>query len=92
MKTCRYILEDQSRDTYQNIKFSKAKIPNAQSVIIVSDAFHLARGVLLAKREGFKKVYWAAPSQTTYRPGELVFYYVREMFAIIAYVPKFVRG
>ncbi len=86
------ILEDKSVDTYQNIKFSKAEIPNAQSVIIVSDSFHLARGSLMAMREGFAHVYWASPNPDYYTKSELAFYYFREMVAMIDYIPKFIKG
>ncbi len=86
------ILEEESHTTYENIKNSKVKIPHAKSIIIVSDAFHLARAVLLAKREGFGPVYWAAPKASYYHFGEVSFYYMREMFAMIEYVPKFIKG
>lgn len=86
------ILEDQSHDTYENIKNSKLKIPNAQSIIIVSDDYHLARAVLMAKREGFKNVSWSSPKPYYYKTSELAFYYLREMVAMIDYIPKFIRG
>ncbi len=86
------ILEDQSGDTYENIKNSKAKISDAQSVIIVSDSFHLARAVLMAKREGFNHVYWSSPKPYYYDKNQLGFYYFREIVAIIDYIPKFIFG
>lgn len=86
------ILDENSHSTYENIKDSKALIPQAQSVIIVSDSFHLARGVLLAKRAGFNHVYWSSPSQSYYSVHDLVFYYLREMAAMVEYVPKFIHG
>lgn len=86
------ILEQDSHDTYANIFNSKRKLPDAESVIIVSDEFHLARAVLLAKRAGFAQVYWAAPNPEYYSQNELRFYYVREFFALLAYIPKFVFG
>ena len=86
------VLEDTSGDTYHNINNSKALIPNAKSVIIVSDGFHLARGVLLAKRAGFSTVSWSSPKPYYYNKKELVFYYFREMVAMIDYIPKFIRG
>jgi hypothetical protein len=46
----------------------------------------------MAERLGFKKVYWSAPSPWYYSADELVYYYFREMFAIIDYLPKFVMG
>ena len=61
-----YILEDQSHNTYENIMNTKFKLDtegvSTDSVVIVSDAFHLARGVIMAKRAGFNKVYWSAPN------------------------------
>ncbi len=92
----RYVYEDKSRNTYENIKNSKQKLaevkPEADSVVIVSDAFHLARAVIMAKRAGFETVYWQAPSSGYYQRPELRFYYVREFVAMINYIPKFIFG
>ena len=85
------ILEDQSGNTYENIKNSRAKLPDARSVIIVSDSFHLARGVLLAKKFGFESVSWSSPTESFYRGDELRYYYVREFFALIGYIPRFLE-
>ena len=87
-----YVLEDQSHNTYENILHSKAKVPDADSVIIVSDEFHLARAVLMAKRAGFETVYWDAPEPDYYRNTELRFYYAREFVAMLSYIPKFIFG
>jgi uncharacterized SAM-binding protein YcdF (DUF218 family) len=87
-----YILEDQSHSTYENIRNAKQKLDGKSSVIIVSDQFHLARAVLLAKREGFDHVYWSAPQPSYYRDQELRYYYIRELIAMFSYIPKFVRG
>lgn len=87
-----YILEEQSHNTYDNIKNSKAKLGDKDSVIVVSDAFHLARAVLMAKRAGFETVYWSAPSSGYYRRPELRFYYFRELIAMLNYIPKFISG
>ena len=85
------ILEPDSRSTYDNIENSKKLIPNAHSVIIVSDTFHLARGVAMAHAAGFSNVYWSAPDSPSYYPvSELVFHYFRESVAMIAYIPKFI--
>lgn len=95
-KDVNYILEDQSHNTYDNIRNSKAKLKESgkgtESVIVVSDAFHLARAFLMAKRAGFKDVYWSAPSSDIYPQNELTFYYVREFVAMISYLPKFIFG
>lgn len=92
-----YILEDQSHNTYENIRNSKQKLLEAgqgtdSSVVIVSDEFHLARGVLMAKREGFETVYWKAPEPSYYSVKDLRFYYMREFFAMFSYIPKFIFG
>lgn len=90
------ILEDQSHNTYDNIWLAKQKLkevnPDADSIIIVSDSFHLARAVLLAKRAGFETVYWNSPSSGYYRRDELRYYYFREFIAMINYLPKFIFG
>jgi uncharacterized SAM-binding protein YcdF (DUF218 family) len=86
------ILEPNSNSTYQNFVNSKALIPQVKSIIIVSDSFHLARAVLMAKREGFGPVYWSSPDPVYYNKAELSFYYLREVLAMIDYIPKFIFG
>jgi uncharacterized SAM-binding protein YcdF (DUF218 family) len=86
------ILEKNADSTYGNIVNSKALIPRAKSLIIVSDDFHLARAVLMAKREGFGPIYWSSPKPVYYSSPELAFYFMREMFAMIDYIPKFIFG
>jgi uncharacterized SAM-binding protein YcdF (DUF218 family) len=86
------ILEQDSHNTYENIKNSKAKIPDAKSVILVSDSFHMARAASVAKRDGFQDVYWSSPRPFYYQPHELIFYYFREVVAMISYIPKFVTN
>jgi uncharacterized SAM-binding protein YcdF (DUF218 family) len=88
----KYILEEQSHTTYENIHNSRQKLDGKLSIIIVSDEFHLARAVLIAKREGFANVYWSAPQPTYYSPNELRFYYARELLAMFSYLPKFISG
>lgn len=83
------ILEQESHSTYDNIVNSKKKIPEAKSVIIISDRFHVARGVVMAKAAGFEKVYWASPDPSYYSFRELSQYYLRELVAMFAYIPKF---
>lgn len=85
----RIILEENSHTTFENIENSKKLIPNAKSVIIVSDKYHLARGVLIAKRLGFSSVYWSAPDSGYYPKEELYYHYFRESIALLAYIPKF---
>lgn len=84
------ILEDQSHSTYENLKNTKAKLRDHKSIIIVSDSYHLARAALMAKRMGFGPVYWSSPRPDYYSKKELAFHYLREMAAMIDYIPKFV--
>lgn len=86
------ILEDNSHDTYENIKNTLAKIGKGKSIIVVSDDFHLARAVFMARREGFNPVYWSSPTPVYYDKSEIAFYYMREVFAMIDYIPKFIMG
>lgn len=86
------ILEDQSHSTYENIINTKNKIGSAKKIIIVSDSYHLARGVLMAEREGFHVVSWSAPYAYYYNKSQLLYYYFREISAMIDYIPKFIKG
>jgi len=86
------ILEDKSGNTYENITNTKAILGNGKSLIVVSDDFHLARSSLLAMREGFWPVYWSSPKPYYYDNDELAFYYFREVFAMLDYLPKFIFG
>lgn len=86
------ILEESSRNTFENIRNSKEKIPDAQSVVLVSDEYHLARASLLAWRLGFKQVYWSAPESSFYPKIEIYFHYFREAVALLAYLPRFLFG
>ncbi len=86
------ILEDQSHSTYENIFNSKKLLPESDSVIIISDNFHLARAVLVAKRAGFQDVQWSGPDEKYYSKESSRFYYAREFVAMISYLPKFIFG
>lgn len=91
-----YILEENSHNTYENIKNTKAQLiasgSKTDSIIVVSDSFHLARAFLTAKRAGFKDVYWSAPSSGYYPRDDLRYYYLREFVAMINYLPRFIFG
>ena len=82
--------DDQAGTTYENIQNTKKLLPNAHSLIIVSDSFHLARAVLLAKRAGFEDVYWRSPDQGHYNAVDKRYYYSREFAAMLWYIPKFI--
>jgi vancomycin permeability regulator SanA len=86
------LIDDKSSSTYENIHNTRSLLPEAKSLIIVSDSFHLARAVILAKRAGFKNVYWASPDQGYYSVDDKRYYYFREFLAMIWYLPKFLFG
>ncbi|MEK7618433.1 MAG: YdcF family protein [Patescibacteria group bacterium] len=89
VKPLNLVLDENSHNTFENLRNSKSKLPNAKSVIIVTDKFHLARSVIMAKSLGFEDVYWHSPEGEYYPRNELIYYYAREFAAIIAYLPKF---
>jgi uncharacterized SAM-binding protein YcdF (DUF218 family) len=84
------LLDTKSTDTYQNLSNSRQLIPHARSIVVVSDCYHLARSVAVAKRVGFQTIYWNSPKPTYYSDIDLAHYYVREAVALVAYIPRFV--
>lgn len=80
------ILEPQSHNTNQNLRFSARHLEEAgidikDGVIIVSNGFHLARAKMLAGRIGYENVsVLAAPSSHT--PTRLKMY-IREPIALV---------
>ncbi len=91
-KPLNIILEEDSHSTYENLKNTREKIGKGKSIILISDEFHLARSALLAKRMDFGPVYWSSPNPAYYKKSELVYYFMREVMAMLAYVPKFIFG
>lgn len=83
-------LEEHSANTFENLDNSKKLVPTANRIVIVSDTYHLPRSFLIAKRLGFTDVYWDSPDSGYYKFSELMWYYGREMVAIVAYIPKLV--
>lgn len=59
----RVLLEDQSTTTFENLSFSKELTEGSNSVIIVSNDFHLFRSTIIAERVGFENVY-TLPAKT----------------------------
>ncbi len=53
----RILVEDRSKNTFENLKFTRELIGNEDSILIISSKYHLLRAKLLAKRVGFKEVY-----------------------------------
>jgi len=91
-KPLNLILEENSHTTFENLENSKARLPNVESIIIVTDKYHIARAVLTAKRAGFGTVNWSASEPYYHQIGDEIYYYLREVLAMLAYVPKFVLG
>lgn len=78
-------LEDKSKNTVENIAFAKRILDrmDIQSVIIVSDAYHLPRARLLARRAGLH-VRSASPSLRGARPRTFLKGVIREVPAYLA--------
>lgn len=79
----RLILEDQSTNTYENIEYSKKLMENVDtSVVLVTNHFHVYRGVGVAKKQGLTNVEGlGAPVKWYTIPNQ----YVREAFAVVKY-------
>lgn len=77
----RLILEDRSTSTAENIRFSLKLIESKDMKIgIVTNHYHVFRGVAIARKAGCTRVYGiAAP----YRTRKLFWYIPREILAII---------
>ncbi len=63
------LLEEKSRNTHGNLLFARGLLPDARRVILVTEPFHVARALLLARRVGFPEaVAWAVRSPAWGRP------------------------
>lgn len=77
----RILMEDRSTDTSENIAFSAGLIGSTDvSVGIVTNNFHVFRGVQLARHAGFTRVCGiAAPSDIKFLPNNML----REVFGLL---------
>ncbi|EPY2283213.1 YdcF family protein [Clostridium sporogenes] len=82
------ILEDKSKNTLENIKFSKKKMEdnNLKSSIIVSNKYHLKRAELLCQKEGIKASY-SGVFVKPHMSHEIVGF-LREIPALLVYYVK----
>lgn len=76
----RIAMEDQSKDTAENMKFSKSLIKSGSTVGIVTNGFHLYRSIRLARKAGIDNVSGlAAPVDRLMA----LHYYVREAAGLL---------
>lgn len=80
----RIILEDKSRNTFQNLEFSLQKIKEIDSmdnprILIASNKYHIFRSKILAKRLGM--IPYGLPAKIP--PTIILKSYIREYFAVI---------
>lgn len=63
----RMVLEDQSRDTYENALFTRELVEpqEGETWLLVTSAFHMPRSVMLFRRAGFEIVPWPVDYRTT---------------------------
>lgn len=67
----RLVLEDRSRDTYENALFSKelAKPQPGETWLLVTSAFHMPRSMALFGKAGFAVLPWPVDYRTSGREG-----------------------
>ena len=78
----RIFTESESQNTNQNFMFSKEVIKShnlPESIIVVSNSFHVYRGMLYAKKHGFKHIWCKYPP---FKVSEL-FFWLREIPALL---------
>lgn len=80
----RMLLEEQSANTYENIHYSKELMESPEdSVVLVTNHFHVYRGVGVAKKQGLTNVEGLGAPTKWYTVPNL---YLREAFAVIKYI------
>jgi uncharacterized SAM-binding protein YcdF (DUF218 family) len=85
------LMENQGRDTWENIRGAReaARGRNIESVLIVSDGFHLFRAERMANAVGFDAYTSPAPDSPIRPWSRLeVSYVIRETVAVIVQIPK----
>lgn len=79
----RMILEDESKNTYENIAFSREKLDEQNgNIVLVTNNFHVFRSIRIARKQGLKNVEGLGASVKWYTVPNL---YLREAVAIIKY-------
>lgn len=79
----RMILEEESENTYENIKFSREKIGEQEAdIVLVTNNFHVFRSLRIACRQGLENVEGLGAPVMWYTVPNL---YLREAFAVVKY-------
>jgi len=86
----RIIIEDRSRNTLENIVFSRDLLPPGTPVVLVSDAWHLPRARLVARRLGLSAT-TAHPPLRGARPWPTAKGLAREAVAFLIYLVRPMR-
>lgn len=76
----RLAMEDRSTDTAENLRFSRALIPEGASVGLVTNNFHIFRSLALARKQGWADVH-GVPVSTTLL--SLPHYLMREFVGVV---------
>jgi uncharacterized SAM-binding protein YcdF (DUF218 family) len=81
-------MEDQATSTVENFQYSIALLEEEtgsvpESVGVLSNEFHLFRARLMAKKQGLKPIFVAAPTSNT---GVRIGYTIREIFVLWNYL------
>lgn len=77
-------LEERSKSTWQNLQNSKSLVEDCESVIAISDRYHLARIELLADMQGWENLHTYPADRTTTRDFETRSI-IREAMGIVYY-------
>jgi len=84
----RILLEDQSKTTEENLRYSRKFLPEDAEVGIITNDFHMFRALQIAKKQGLSDVCGiAADSTKFYLPNNML----REYFAEIKFLIRSVK-
>lgn len=81
------IIEDNSRDTYENFLFTKREVKDVslKTFLVVSDPYHMYRSMLIAKDLGYTAYPSPTPSSKFNAPKGQFKFLLNETFASIVY-------
>lgn len=88
IKSENIIVEDNAGNTYENFKFSKQLNNDIDSIIVVTNDFHMYRSLLIGKE--FYSEVSGAPAHLSWSSRKLI-NYIKEPFSIIKYY-LFLKG